>query len=88
MRALGAEATEVARHCGVELSFDVAWSALRETLARTATNRSSMLQDVEAGRATEIDAIAKSLLDLAPPNLDLPHIRTVHALIASLEPRP
>ncbi|GGN91114.1 MULTISPECIES: ketopantoate reductase family protein [Haloarcula] len=51
------ETARVAREQGVNLSNERAISLARRVSRDTAANRSSMLQDVEAGRRTEIDAI-------------------------------
>ena len=55
--AIAAEVARVATASGVPLSEDEARGAWRAIARVTGTNRSSMLQDVEAERPTEIDAI-------------------------------
>ena len=57
-----AEAVDVARAAGVDLSLETAVTDLDRVLAATAENRSSMLQDVERGRPTELDAISGEIL--------------------------
>jgi 2-dehydropantoate 2-reductase len=54
---LAAEVARVATATGVAMNEDEARSWWREMAALTGANRSSMLQDVQAGRATEVDAI-------------------------------
>jgi len=52
----------------------------------TATNRSSMLQDRDRGRPTEVDAISGAILRAAEPHgIDLPRTR---AVVARLTARP
>jgi 2-dehydropantoate 2-reductase len=62
------EAARTARAEGVELSNREALAALSEVVEATADNRSSMLQDVEAGRRTEIDAISGAVARRADEN--------------------
>lgn len=54
---LAREVARVATACGVALAEDDAVGWWREMAQLTGPNKSSMLQDVEAGRATEVDAI-------------------------------
>jgi len=51
------EGTAVARTAGIRLPFEDPRAELERVLERTADNRSSMLQDVERGRPTEVEAI-------------------------------
>ena len=55
--ALAAEVARVATATGVALSEDEAQRAWRDIAVLTGANRSSMLQDVQGGRVTEVDAI-------------------------------
>jgi 2-dehydropantoate 2-reductase len=51
------EAAAVARADGAELDVDALMERVRTVARNTAENRSSMLQDLEKGGRTEIDAI-------------------------------
>ncbi len=57
LAALAREAAAVAHASGVVLPFDDPVGYVEGVCRATAANRSSMLQDVEAGRPTEIDSI-------------------------------
>ncbi len=54
---LAEEAADVARARGIVLPFEDPVAFVESVCRRTAANRSSMLQDVERGRPTEIDSI-------------------------------
>lgn len=54
--AAAAEAKDVARASGIDLTVDPE-ARLQEVCTATAANRSSMLQDITAGRRTEIEAL-------------------------------
>ena len=62
-RGLAAEAGAVARAEGVNLGDP--WHAVEAAATAAAANRNSMLQDVEAGRPTEIEAISGAIVDRA-----------------------
>lgn len=61
---LAAEAERIASRAGVPLP-EPAWEAVRRVALHTAANRSSMLQDLEAGRATEVGQINGYLAEVA-----------------------
>ncbi|MFB6117018.1 ketopantoate reductase family protein [Halosegnis sp.] len=66
-RAAARETAAVARAKGIDLEDAAAAAAVDRVATATADNRSSMLQDVEAGRRTEVDAIAGAVADAEPP---------------------
>lgn len=88
-----AEALEVARAEGFAIGGDEAAGDLDRVLRATAENRSSMLQDIDRGRPTEIDAISGELLRRgAEHGIDLPRTReaarAVRARAAAGAPAP
>lgn len=61
MRAVVEEVQQVAATEGINLETDL-YTAVLETLAETASNRCSMLEDLTAGRPTELDAITGEVI--------------------------
>ena len=85
LEALVDEAWPVLREAGLALDHAAALERVRAVAEATAGNRASMLQDVLAGRPTEIDAITGALLAMAETQgRDLPTHRAVHTLVRRL----
>ncbi|WP_248926619.1 ketopantoate reductase family protein [Paenibacillus hamazuiensis] len=88
MRTLLREASELASAKGIEPPGP-SWEQLAEVCVKTADNRSSMLQDILAGRPTEIDRITGSLLREAQLlGIQLPAHETVYVMVKALEAFP
>ena len=85
MTHLGREAVTAAGRAGIDLDFDSIWEHNKRNLVRTAANKTSMLQDIEAGRKTEIDAISGSVLKYAESDDDFPHTRTIFSLVKAID---
>lgn len=80
-----AEAGTVAESRGIQLDEDL-WEQIMNVCVRTAANHSSMLQDVSAGRRTEIDWINGSLVRIArEEGIDAPTHRALYHLIKGME---
>lgn len=79
------EAAAVARAAGIRLPFDDTRAELERVLERTAGNRSSMLQDVERGRPTEVEAINGAVVRHAQAHaIPVPVNRLLLALVRGL----
>lgn len=65
MRALANETARVAEAEKIQLPFADPAAAAEDVARRTASNRSSMLQDVLRGAPTEIDAICGAIVEIA-----------------------
>ena len=85
---LAREVARVATASGVRIGEDEAVKQWRAMAALTGANRSSMLQDVEAGRPTEIDAISGAVArEGERRGVAAPLNRAMTLLVASLAPR-
>lgn len=83
-RALAGEAAAVAAADGV--TIDAPWTLVEAAARATTANRNSMLQDVEAGRPTEIDAIAGAVLRRAAAHgIAVPLTETIARLVRARE---
>lgn len=81
------EVARVATASGVPLAEDEAVAAWRRIAAALGDNRSSMLQDVEAGRPTEVDAINGAVARAGDAvGVDAPLDRAFAALVPALHP--
>ena len=68
MRALANETAQVAAAERIDLPFPDPVAAAEEVARKTASNRSSMLQDILRGAPTEIDAICGAIVNKAQPH--------------------
>ncbi len=76
------EAVAAARALSIDLDSDGMIATTREICAKTAANRCSMLQDLEAGRPTEIDSINGMIIRYGREHrIDTPYNEAVYALI-------
>ena len=81
--AMMLEAQTVAHKLGIE--FRVSLDKRIAGAEKVGKHKTSMLQDVEAGRAPEIDALVGSVVELARlTGTPTPHIDTVYALVKLL----
>ena len=87
-RALATAMMEEAREVAVKLgaTFRVTIERRLEGAAKVGAHRTSMLQDVEAGRATELDALLGSVIELARlTQTSVPRLEAVYACMSLLE---
>ncbi len=83
-RALMEEARSVANHLGI--SFRVSIDKRIAGAEKVGRHKTSMLQDVEAGRSLELEAIMGAVVELARMNdIATPAIDTVYALLRLLD---
>lgn len=84
--AAARETAAVARTEGIELSDETVVEQLRQVCLSTAANRSSMLQDVEAGRETEIEAVTGTVVRRGDKyGVDVATNRLLMGLVSGLE---
>lgn len=86
-RALAAEAAQVAAAEGIAIGDP--WAAVEAAAEATAANRNSMLQDLDAGRRTEIDAISGAIVQRAGAHgIAVPLTEAMLRLVHARERRP
>jgi 2-dehydropantoate 2-reductase len=84
LRAVMEEAAAVAQALGVQLSVSV--GKRLEGGIRVGDHKTSMLQDVEAGRRLELDCIVGAVVELADRlDIAVPHTRTLYACAKLLD---
>ncbi len=87
-QALAREASAVLAAEGMKISPARAWERVAAVARATANNRASMLQDLLAGRRTEIEYLTGALIGLARRHrIAVPTHRAFRHLIGLLEPR-
>ncbi|MFC5133156.1 MULTISPECIES: ketopantoate reductase family protein [Haloferacaceae] len=85
-RGAAREVARVAKAEGADLSESAAVDALERVARDTAANRSSMCEDVAAGRRTEVDAIYGVVLERAARlEVPVPTCRTLASVIRAWE---
>jgi 2-dehydropantoate 2-reductase len=84
VRTLMEEVDAVARAMGVEVPLSIA--KRMEAAAATGAHRTSMLQDLDAGRPLEVDALLGAVVELADgAGVPVPALRVVYGLTKLLE---
>jgi len=87
LQAIAREAAAVAVAQGIRLTYPDPVVATETIARRTADNLSSMLQDVQRGAPTEIDAICGAIVQAGEQTgVPTPINRTVLQLIKALRP--
>lgn len=87
MASLAREAAAVAAAQGMRLPYTDPFAIAEEVARRTASNRSSMLQDVLRGTPTEIDAICGAIVRAGEQNdMPAPVNHTIWQLVKALTP--
>ena len=88
MKDLVEEAMLLVRARGISLTYSDPLEAVKDVARKTGANRSSMLQDFDKGRKTEIDFINGAVVREADKlGISVPVNRTVTNLIRMMESR-
>jgi 2-dehydropantoate 2-reductase len=84
LRQIFAECAAVAERLGVR--FPVSLERRLEAGLAVGDHKTSMLQDLEAGKRLELDCMTGAIVELAERlQIDVPHIKTVHACAKLLD---
>jgi 2-dehydropantoate 2-reductase len=84
LRAMFTECAEVAGRLGI--SFPVSLDRRLEAGLAVGDHKTSMLQDLEAGKRLELGCMTGAVVELAGQlGVDVPHVRTVHACAMLLD---
>ena len=87
VRASMEEVDAVARRLGIEIQLSI--DQRIKGAARVGDHKTSMLQDLEAGRPMEIDALTGSVVELGDRlGIPVPHLRTLYAAVKLLQATP
>jgi 2-dehydropantoate 2-reductase len=87
VRAAMEEVDAVARRLGVEIPVTI--DQRIKGAARVGSHKTSMLQDLEAGRPLEIDAVAGAVVELAGKlSVPAPHLETIYRCVKLLATSP
>jgi 2-dehydropantoate 2-reductase len=84
LRAIFTECAAVAAQLGV--TFPVSLDRRLEAGLAVGNHKTSMLQDLEAGKRLELDCMTGAVVELAEQlGIEVPHVRTVHACAKLLD---
>lgn len=84
LRAVFAEVAQVAER--LQISFHVSLDRRLEAGLAVGNHRTSMLQDLEAGKRLEHDCMTGAVIEVAGRvGVDVPHLRSVHACVTLLD---
>ncbi len=84
VRSAMGEADAVARRLGIEIPVSI--DQRIKGAARVGDHKTSMLQDLEAGRPMEIDALTGSVVELGDRlGVPVPHLRTLYSSVKLLQ---
>ena len=84
VRAAMEEVGKVAQRLGIEIPVSI--DRRIRGAARVGAHKTSMLQDLEAGRPLEVDALVGSVVEIADRlGLDVPHVRTLYSCTKLLD---
>ncbi len=84
LQAVFAECAEVAAR--LDVRFPVSLERRLEAGLAVGDHKTSMLQDLEAGKRLEVGCMTGAVVELASRfGVDVPHVRTIHACVSLLD---